>query len=364
MAVKKKTFREKLSYLFGQATPKCMLNTFRSVWAGRRGDPNPVTPWRLQIEVTNYCNLDCIFCSRHEHDLQMGAITPDMYDAIGKLSEKVQEVALFGYGESLVSKAFFDLLPLLKSTRITFFTNGMLLDGKMFERIAGLTKNRLAYIVFSIDGGTAETFERIRKKAIFEKVWSNIAEVVAIRDKLPHRVNLHIEFVAMRSNVLELPLLLERAEKAGIDVVKVSHLVVWDESLRDESLYYHQELGKEAFAKAEEAAKNMRLRLELPKVMGEAEVGVPPCRMPWNYAMISYEGDVRACCFSPETMTMGSLKNNTFEEIWHSDKYQALRRSLAEGRFPPACQTCEERFRYCASPNEERTYIKLTPRKK
>jgi Predicted Fe-S oxidoreductases len=360
---KKKTFFQKLAYYFGGASPSRMLNTARSVLAARKGDLEPVPPWRLQIEVTNRCNLDCVFCSRHEHKLQLGDIPPSLYDAVVELSAKAQEVALFGYGEPLVSKAFFELLPRLRSSRLTFFTNGMLMDGKMFERILGLTGKRLAYIVYSIDGGTAETFEHIRQPALFETVWNNLSEVAALREGKRNRVGVHIEFVAMKRNVRELPLLLERAEKAGADVVKVSHLVVWDESLRNESLYYHQDLGRAAFAEAAAAAEGMRLRLELPKVMGEAEPGQPPCFMPWNYAMISFEGEVRVCCFAPE-FTMGSLRDNTFEEIWHSERYRAFRKAFVEKRYPSPCQACEERFRRCASPDEERTYIKLKPRTK
>lgn len=363
MATNKKTLWQKLVYLFGGASFSTMLNTARSVWAGKRGYAKTVPPWRLQIEVTNRCNLDCIFCSRHENKMQFGDLSPELYDQIVELSSSVQEVALFGYGEPLVSKGFFELLPRLKSSRITFFTNGMIMDGNMFRRILDLTGDKLAYLVFSIDGGKAETFERIRCPASFEKVWKNVVDVAAVRDSLPRHVGLHIEFVAMKSNVDELPELLERAESAGIDVVKVSHLVVWDESLRDESLFYHQELGKAAFAKAAAAAEGMKLRLELPKIMGEAEPGNPPCRMPWYYAMISFEGDVRACCFSPE-LTMGSLKDKTFREIWDSERYQSLRKGFVEDRYPGPCMACEERFRNFASPDEERTYIKLKPRKK
>ncbi|MDR0361586.1 MAG: radical SAM protein [Planctomycetota bacterium] len=363
MAMKKKRVSEKLRYLFEGASVKRALNTARSILAGRFGAERPPPPWRLQIEVTNRCNLDCVFCSRHEHDLQLGDLSPELFDRIVELSASVQEVALFGYGEPLVSKAFFELLPRLKSSRITFFTNGMLFDGAMFHRVAELSGGRFAYVVFSIDGGTAETFERIRRRASFDTVWKNLREVAAARDSLPRRVGIHMEFVAMRSNVRELPALLEMAEAAGVDVVKVSHLVVWDEDLRDESLCYHRELGDTAFAAAAKAAAGVRLRLELPKSFGEAQRGDPPCRMPWNYAMVSFEGDVRVCCFAPE-LTMGSLKDNTFREIWHSDSYRALRRNMNENRYPAPCGACEERYRLAASPDEEQTYVKLKPRKK
>lgn len=363
MAEYRKTLGDKLAHFFGDASMPCRLNTARNVVAARMGNPRPVQPWLLQVEVTNRCNLNCVFCSRHEHELQLGDLPPEFYDQVVELSAKAQEVALFGYGEPLMSRAFFDLLPRLQSSRIGFFTNGMLLDGKLFRKVHSLSNRPLHYIVYSIDGGTAATFERLRCGATFDKVWSNLAEVAAMRAQVGSKVTLRIEFVAMRNNVRELPEVLRLAEAAGVDMVKVSHLVVWDEALRDESLFYHQDLCREAFALAREAARGKRVALDLPKTFGEAEPFSPPCRMPWYYAMISYEGDVRACCFAPE-LTMGSLRDSSFSSIWMQERYQRLRELMASGKAPVACQRCENRFRYHASPDEERTYVKLTPRQK
>lgn len=160
-----------------------------------------------------------------------------------------------------------------------------------------------------------------------------------------------------------MPILIDLADRAGADFIKVSHLVAWNETMRDQSLYYHREEAARGFAAALEAAQGRRIRLDLPKIMGAAPPGWPPCRLPWLYAMISFDGEVRACCFAPE-LIMGDLNQSSFAEIWRNEKYQDLRRALSQGRGPEGCQTCEERFRQLASPDEEATYIKLTPRKK
>lgn len=363
MSEYRKTLGDKLVHFFGDASLPCRLNTARSLLAARRGALRPPRPWLLQVEVTNRCNLNCVFCSRHDHELQLGDLPPALYDKVVELSSRAQEVALFGYGEPLMSRAFYDLLPRLEASRIGFFTNGMLLDGKLFRKVHALSKRPLHYIVYSIDGGTAPTFERLRCKASFDRVWRNLTEVAAARTQIGSKMQLRIEFVAMRGNINELPDVLRMAEAAGVDTVKVSHLVVWDESLRDESLFLHQDLCREAFARAREAARGKRVALDLPKTFGEAERFSPPCRMPWYYAMISYEGDVRACCFAPE-LTMGSLKDSNFSDIWLQERYQKLRALMASGQGLAACTRCEDRFRYHASPDELRTYIKLTPREK
>lgn len=362
----KPPLRERLDAFFGQASLPCRLNTAGCILASRfnlaRGCP---TPWMLQLEVTNRCNLDCVFCSRHVAELQLGDMSAELQGKVVALSRKVQETALFGYGEPLMSRAFYDLLPRLQSSRIGFFTNGLLLNEALLQKILSLAARPLAYIVFSIDGATTETYEGLRRGSNFATVLANLEAVVALRKRLNlRRPILRIEFVAMRRNIRELPALLRLMDRIGVDGVKVSHLVVWDESLRDESLVYDMDLCREVFDEVRSLAPSLRIWVDLPKTLGQTEATHrPPCRWPWHYAMVSYEGEVRACCFDP-TLVMGDLRRDSFKDIWNSARYAALRGTV-NGPIPPrGCLTCEELYRYVASPDEERTYVKLTPRRK
>jgi len=321
----------------------------------------------LQVEVTNRCNLNCRICSRYSQPLDLGEMSPELRDRVAELSASVQEVFLFGYGEPLVSRAFFDLLPRLRSSRISFFTNGMLMDGAMYERILGLARRPLGTLVFSVDGASAPVFESIRLKGSLERVWNNLREVIAVRQEHGSGPYIRLEFVAMRRNVEELAELVARADEAGVDAIKVSHLVVWDEDLLGESLLDETELCAQAFAKARTAALGRRIRLDLPKVLSRESAlpraPLPPCLAPWTYAMISWSGEVRACCFAPDWV-MGNLCDEPFDVIWNREPYQRLRRVLNTPDSPAVCCRCEERFRLVKSPDEQATYLKLRPREK
>ncbi|PIE70104.1 MAG: hypothetical protein CSA22_09460 [Deltaproteobacteria bacterium] len=365
MANSTPNFFEKLNYAFGDATLPTQINTFASILSGKMSRVSPLSkPWMLQVEVTNRCNMNCVMCSRSSTKMELGDMSPVLLDAIVSLSRYAQETALFGYGEPLMSKAFYTLLERLQSSRIGFFTNGLLLNARVMNRILEKAARPLSYIVFSMDGATAHTYEGIRIGSNFEKVWQNIANALDVRNKKHLKTVIRLEFVAMTRNIRELPELVRLADDVGLDGIKVSHLVVWEESLRDESLYYSPELCSDIFAKAEEEASKRRIRLDLPKLFKDTRSDFqPPCHAPWNYVMISYEGDVRACCFAPE-LHMGNMTRKSFQDIWHSKKYQVLRKNLNTDNTPPCCLTCEERFRNTPSPDDERTYIKLAPRKK
>ncbi len=356
-------FLHRLDTVFGDAGLATRINSARSVLGSYTGTTTPVPPLRLQVEVTNRCNINCIMCSRHKHALELGDISPALYDKVVALSERVQETILFGYGEPLVSKAFYELLPRLRSSRFSFFTNGMIMTPRLLDRIRAEARPKLRSLVFSIDGGTKETYNRIRDKSDFDKVMENLASMADYRTSRKVNYQLEVEFVAMTDSIRELPTLFDLVDKAGADKLLVSHLVVWDEELRDQSLFYHQELCQQVFANMRQHAQGRRLQLELPYDFQRRPGPMPGCKMPWIYAMISFEGDVRACCFAPE-LTMGSLNDNNFDEIWLNDRYKQLRQAFNNGTEPHCCRICEGRFRNAPSPDDEATYIKLKPRTK
>jgi MoaA/NifB/PqqE/SkfB family radical SAM enzyme len=358
---------ERLVHLFDDATLQQRANTLLNLMAGKFNLSTICPkPWMIQLEVTNRCNLKCRFCSRYFGQMKYGDMSPALLNSAVELSAKAQEVALFGYGEPLISKAFYQLLPRLRSARVGFFTNGLLLTGELLKKVVHLSRRPLSYIVFSVDGATPETYEAIRIGSNFSRVWRNLETAIRLREQRNWRhLALRMEFVAMRSNAGELARLVRMADEAGVDELKISHLVVWHESLRDESLFYHQNLCRRSFEDARTEAAGRRLRVSVPKVfeasVSQAGLSLPPCRYPWHYAMISFEGLVQACCFAP-SLVMGDLTKQTFDAIWRNRLYQALRRSLNTPECPQVCRRCEERYRGQPSPNEELTYVKLTPR--
>jgi len=327
-------------------------------------------PRILQIEVTNRCNLNCVFCSRYSHKLKLGDMPRDLYPALEEISGHVLETNLTGYGEPMVSEAFYDLLQRVSSARISFITNGLALTQEALDRILSLANRPLYSIAFSVDGSRPETYNSIRKRSDFHTVWRNLEHTAARGRDARSRFETWINFVAIRRNAGELPELIERAAAAGVSRVIVFHLVVWDARHREESLLGDPELCARAFDEARRAAARHGIHVDLPVTFpgpgappraplrdGAAE---PACHMPWSYVYVRYDGSVHACCNS-ESFVMGNLYENRFAEIWNNPRYRSLRRSINH-RLPRDCGRCEQRYRYARSPDDEQTYIKLKPR--
>ncbi len=352
---------------FAHSRPRHVLNTLANEF-DRKGQRISLLshPRILQVEVTNRCNLNCLFCSRYYQSLKLGDFPDSLVPAVEEISEKVLETVLFGYGEPLISPAFYTLLQRVRSSRISFITNGLSLTESTLERVLKSARRPIYNIAFSIDGARPETYNRIRERSDFHTVWKNLEHVVKTSRELPNPFEAWVDFVGIRSNIAELPDLVRMAAEAGVSRVNVFHLVVWNDRFREESLLGTPDLNRKYFEAAREAATGTGITLDLPVVLGEQTGGhekpgdLPRCLQPWSYTYIRYDGTVHVCCHS-EAFIMGNLHNQPFREIWNGEKYKRFRR-IVNRTLPPDCLKCEMRFRHSPSPDDEQVYLKGKPR--
>ncbi len=66
------------------------------------------------------------------------------------------------------------------------------------------------------------------------------------------------------------------------------------------------------------------------------------CMMPWVSLHVAMNGNAYPCCFAPGDMTIGSVREQTVDEIWNSERLRALRVAMLEGRESAICAKCYE----------------------
>jgi len=354
----------------GSARPRPLhtVNTLVNE-AERRGQRASLLsrPRLLQVEVTNRCNLNCMFCSRYYQSLKLGDLPDALVPAVEEASDGVLETVLFGYGEPPIAPVFYTLLRCVRPPRVSFITNGLALDERTLDRVLECARRPLYNIAFSIDGARPDTYNRIRQRSDFHTVWKNLAHLVETSRGLARPFEVWVDFVGIRSNIEELPDLVRMAAETGVSRVNVFHLVVWNDRFREESLLGAPELTRRAFDAARETAGRLGVTLDLPVVLGDPPParrtpGAPPprCMQPWSYAYLRYDGTVHVCCHS-EAFVMGNLHHATFREIWNGEPYRRFR-GIVNRRLPADCWRCEMRFRHCPSPDDARVYLKGKPR--
>jgi MoaA/NifB/PqqE/SkfB family radical SAM enzyme len=337
---------------------------------------------KLYVEVTTACNLDCQMCVRRSWDEPIGHMPLKTFEKlmadVAKLSV-LPIIHMSGYGEPMTHPDFLELVRLAKATgaQVEMTTNGMLLNAKTAEALIALDMNR---IVVSIDSVEPDLYNEIRVKSSYQQVISNFRHLrrLKLRGKGRHsNPQVGISFVAMRSNVADLPQLPSLATYLGAWDIQVSNLVPHTPELESEILY-DQSLTSAAY-RASRWVPNINLpkmdmdtrTLEPISALYDSTVSLSwldksmssrndYCRFAEEgFSVIRWDGEISPCLpllhshpmyllGRRKEMThksMGNINREAIGGVWESPEYRAFRQNLLDWPFSP-CSTCGgcERF--------------------
>jgi MoaA/NifB/PqqE/SkfB family radical SAM enzyme len=320
-------------------------------------------PVYVQIEPVGQCNLRCRMCpiAFRKDGPPHGPLAFMKFEDFTRLIDQfvgLKELHLQGLGEPTMHPRFFDMVAYAvgRQIRVTTNTNLTLLNQRRAELCVS---SGLDTIHVSIDGATAETFERIRVRARFDRVISNLELLLAARGNRA-RPRLHMVAVIMRENLEELPDLVRLAAHYAMDELFVQHLCHdFGESslppeyrpMRDfveaQTLLTEDENRVETiFAAARRTASELGLRLRLPHTrMREHAPGTPGpqrCDWPWRGAYVSYQGFAMPCCMisTPDRFNFGNMVHQGVEATWNGVEYEAFRAALSSETPPEICSSC------------------------
>lgn len=299
-------------------------------------------PSMVTVTTTYNCNYRCRMCYQGSYDKK--EIDWRVLERIEPALPFVQRLQIFG-GEPLLYSRFDDVVDMgaRNGVDMVTITNGSLLHDERRRRLVDSGFNN---IKVSFDAGTPQTYKYVRG-GNFHKVLGNIAELSKLKAQRNTPVPfVEMQMVAMRSNIHELGKLLTIASSIGVSVVNVFYLITSDESLADESLYFHQEYSDEQMRKGHEIAQRLGIMLTLPKLFSEEQQEesrtFTACPDPWKYAIVSVKGGVTPCCGGAPSM--GSLAENEFMDVWNGPRYKKLRETVNTPKQPEYCNRCAGRM--------------------
>jgi radical SAM protein with 4Fe4S-binding SPASM domain len=274
--------------------------------------------------------------------------------------EGLEQLHLQGLGEPMMHPKFFDMVAYAagKGIRVTTNSNLTLINGARAERCV---TSGLDTLHVSIDGATAETFERIRVRAHFDRVLRNLETVLAARDRLQSRLpHLHMVMVIMRQNLHELPDLVRLAHEYDMEQVFVQHLShdFGESSLPahykpmrdfvDQQTLLTEDQGRveKYFGAARAVASKLGIDLRLPRTQPRLyPAGTPGrqrCNWPWSSGYISYEGYAMPCCMisTPDRLNMGNMAELGVQAVWNGEAFRRFRDELDSAVAPEVCRAC------------------------
>jgi MoaA/NifB/PqqE/SkfB family radical SAM enzyme len=318
-------------------------------------------PKFLQIEPVGQCNLRCQMCPiQFRRDGPPAFMAFDVFTRLLDGLPGLTELQLQGLGEPMMHPRFFDMVAFATGRGIHVSTNSnlTLLNPTRAERCV---TSGLHELHVSIDGATAETYERIRVRAHFDRVLRNLELLLDARQRLGSATpRLRMVVVAMRQNLHEFPELVRLAHRFTIHTVFVQHLChdfgesslpahyrpmrdfVEEQTLLNEDPERVEHYFTAARAVARELGVDLRLPRTQPRPHPPGTPGPERCDWPWRGSYVSYQGLAMPCCMvaTPDRINFGSLTERGVEAVWNGPEYQTFRAELSSETPPEVCRSC------------------------
>lgn len=325
----------------------------------RRAFERRDTGWDLRtliVDTTSGCNLRCVFCSQPRWHPDYGNMSLESFQQLNDVLPRLRCISFSNSAEPLLNRDLFRMVRIAKKAtrgmiRTGFTTNGTLIDEEIVD---GIRSCGLDAIEVSLDGATAETYERLRRGARFDLVVQNVERLVQLsarsRVGIPH---VSLRFVACERNARELPRLVDLAHRLGVPQVVVNGLAPHDPEMAGEEIH---DLGPtkeatEVFQEAWDRAVRLGIRLDLPALVPDT---VEHCTLASSSCVLLANGSVVPCSMvayrrpffhregpreNPQH-AFGNINERSLWDIWHSPDYVAFRRDVKEGRLPSFCEDC------------------------
>jgi putative metalloenzyme radical SAM/SPASM domain maturase len=173
-------------------------------------------------------------CVKRGQDEAEGDLSEELFAALEPCFPKLESLVLNGVGEPLLHRGLEAMisrarLSMPETASIGFQSNGSLLDE---GRALGLARAGIDTVCISADALSPELFSSIRRGAEFAYAERAVAALCSARGRLGSRLRIGVEFVAMRSNLAELPGLVSWAASRGVDYILVSHLFPYEKPVQ------------------------------------------------------------------------------------------------------------------------------------
>ena len=272
-------------------------------------------PPQIVLETTAFCNQKCIHCAHKTMMRKKGNMDMSLFKKIiEEIADKDRdaEVWMTFYGEALLLRyKLHYMIEYAKKRGLEYVilnTNAMLLNSEMGHMLIDSGLDRL---IFSVDGFTKETYEKIRVRGDRDVVFGNIVNFVELmRRRRAKRPMVEVQYSVMEENEHEVEDFKKFWFERGVNI-KIREKLTWTGSVE---------------------ANNLK-------------AGIPRIACPWAMRAcgILWTGDMVGCAVDYEGgFIAGNVTNSSIEEVWRG-RHRDFRKIHIEHRFdelPRICSTC------------------------
>jgi MoaA/NifB/PqqE/SkfB family radical SAM enzyme len=305
--------------------------------------------WQLlQLESAIACNLNCLMCpwkQIRKKTSGAGIMDPGIWTSVRPHLSDIRSIDFTGGGEPLLQPRLADWVSDagLRGCETGILTNGLLLTPK---KARDLIQAKIDWICISVDGATAEVYNRIREKSDFDEVCRNIANLAAMRKPLQPKIM--INYVLMEVNFHQIHEMVELASRLGVDQINFKQCdVIRADDGRGLGLFAEKENKtirklKKELVKARRRARKLRIHTTAFDFTPEEQAVCD--QDPRRSMFVRCDGKVSPCinlayggptdflgqdAFLP-TVHYGRIPDQGLSELWETEICRAYRERFTQ----------------------------------
>lgn len=307
---------------------------------------------KIFIELTKNCNLNCQMCG---HDAFLNTSKFNMeFSIFQKIAEELfpqaEFVDLRGFGESMLYPHWDKIFPIIKKYDCDFglITN---LAVKNDQRYKKMIEHDM-WIQISWDGGTKETFEKIRRKAKWEIIMKNLELITKHKKEKKSKSCIEFIITVQGDNIKELVKIVEIGIKYNIDGFVFSPIISGNPHDTN-CLWAHKTALKTYLPKAIKLAEKHKKKIQIiSSFYGINNVEkylklekLQHCNRPWSWIFIDCAGNVGPCNHLMDAnFTLGNIKEEkSILHLRNNEGFQLLRALIDTKNRLNFCDFCYKR---------------------
>lgn len=321
-------------------------------------------PFVVVLELTYRCNLKCPYCYElfRPSDKSVTSKTLELKPAeIQSIVEQLPRFTLVTVngGEIFVRSDLREILSIiLAKHRCHLYTNGTCITPEMARDLVDMGVTSMG---ISVDG-PEEVHDSIRGRGSFGRTIDSIRLLMDLKRRLgKNRPLLNLKTTITDKNVYHLSEMVQFAEQLGLDYCTFQ---VLNNSIHMGGVSFQYSLDysqppppitnvplavlQQQLDKIRELASKSRVRvrilpkLPVPSILKHYANRLEPsghtCVSPWTTMYISPSGCVYPCL----NYYVGNIREQSFRELWNSERYRQYRkRLLRDGQFADCIGCCD-----------------------
>lgn len=279
-------------------------------------------PVRIRMELTNECNLRCVFCYKSYFNVKKEHLSMEEFIKLDPFLKDAKFLTFFTKSEPLMADNLFPALKYCEDINaVTYFsTNAIPLTREVSEKLVDL---KLTFMQVSVNV-FGDEYAKVYRGGRFDQLEKNLQILNEVkRDKKTDRPHLRLSFCSTRKSVPNLEEAIRFAKKHEFSQgVQVTPVFAVGEDQKEDTYESDPAYFDTYYNRAKKLAEELGVHFWIISNPKDSKEEVF-CYDPWESINIEPNGDVFPCSVSSQVM--GNINEESLEQIWNGARYQDFR---------------------------------------